>query len=105
MRLGKPKTLSELTNERGNRRGGEHLVERWVRGSAAQIGCFFGLSGLPMAPFYLKIGLDIGCVFAKYTIFNDFVLGGNRFWLFNMVKMGGKQNKNRKFNLYAPKSQ
>ena len=42
-----------------------------------------------MAPFYLKIGLDIGCVFAKYTIFNDFVLGGNRFWLFNMVKMGG----------------
>ena len=65
-------------------------MERWVRGSAAQIGCFFGLSGLPMAPFYLKIGLDIGCVFAKYTIFNDFVLGGNRFWLFYMVKMGGK---------------
>ena len=63
--------------------GGGYLVERWVRGSAAQIGCFFGLSGLPMAPFYLKIGLDIGCVFAKYTIFNDFVLGGNRFWLFN----------------------
>ena len=43
-----------------------------------------------MAPFYLKIGLDIGCVFTKYTIFNDFVLGGNRLWLFNMVKMWGK---------------
>ena len=80
MRLGKPKTLSELTNERGNRRGGRgYLVERWVWGSAAQIGCFFGLLGLPMAPFYLKIGLDIGCVFAKYTIFNDFVLGGKSF--------------------------
>ena len=26
MRLGKPKTLSELTNERGNRRGGGVLV-------------------------------------------------------------------------------
>ena len=90
MRLGKPKTLSELRNERGNRRGGGYLVERWVRGSAAQIGFFFGLSGLPMAPFYLKIGLDIGCVFAKYTIFNDFVLGGNWFWSFNMVKMWGK---------------
>ena len=37
----------------------EYLVDRWVRGCAAQIGCLFGLSGLPMAPFYLKIGLDI----------------------------------------------
>ena len=53
---------------------GGYLMERWVRGCAAQIGCFFGLSGLPMAPFYLKIGLDIGCVFAKYIIFNEFSL-------------------------------
>ena len=30
------------------------LVERWVRGCAAQIGCFFGLSGLPMAPFLFE---------------------------------------------------
>ena len=30
---------------------GGYLVERWIRGCAAQIGCFFGLSGLPMAPF------------------------------------------------------
>ena len=37
------------------------------------IGCLFGLSGLPMAPFsYLKIGLDIGCVFAKCLIFDEF---------------------------------
>ena len=33
-------------------------MERWVRGCAAQIGCFSDLSGLPMGPFYLKIGLD-----------------------------------------------
>ena len=33
--------------------GGGYLVERWVRGCAAQIGCFFGLSGLAMAPFCL----------------------------------------------------
>ena len=29
-------------------------MERWVRGCAAQIGCFFGLSGLPMAPFLFE---------------------------------------------------
>ena len=34
--------------------GGGYLVERWVRGCAAQIGCFFGLSGLPMAPFLFE---------------------------------------------------
>ena len=50
-------------------------MERWVRGCAAQIGCFFGHSGLPMAPFfYLKIGLDIGRVFAKYIISDDVFL-------------------------------
>ena len=54
-------------------RGGGYLVERWVRGCAAQIGCFFDLSGLAMAPFYLKIGLNIGRVFAKCVIFNEFV--------------------------------
>ena len=35
-------------------RGGGYLVERWVRGCAAQIGCFFGLSGFPMAPFLFE---------------------------------------------------
>ena len=29
------------------------------------LGCLFGLWGLPMAPFYLKIGLDIGRDLAK----------------------------------------
>ena len=31
-----------------------YLVERWVRGCAAQIGCFFGLSGFSMAPFLFE---------------------------------------------------
>ena len=51
---------------------GGYLVKRWVQECAAQIGRIFGLSGLPMAPFYLKIGLDIGRVFAKCLIFDDF---------------------------------
>ena len=34
-------------------RGG-YLVERWVRGCVAQIRCFFGLSGFPMAPFLFE---------------------------------------------------
>ena len=33
---------------------GGYLVERWVRECAAQIGCFVGLSGLPMAPFLFE---------------------------------------------------
>ena len=33
---------------------GGRLVERWVRGCVVQIGCFFGLSGLPMAPFLFE---------------------------------------------------
>ena len=37
-----------------------------------QMGHIFGLSGLPMAPIYLKIGLDIGRIFAKCLIFDDF---------------------------------
>ena len=39
-------------------------------GRAAQIGCLFGLSGLSMTLFYLKLGLDISRVFAKYFIFD-----------------------------------
>ena len=35
-------------------------------------GHIFGLSGLPIAPFYLKIGLDIGRIFAKCLIFDEF---------------------------------
>ena len=56
--------------------GGGYLVERWIWGCAAQIVCLFGLSGLPMAFFYLKIGLDIGRVFAKCLIFR---------WIFPLV--------------------
>ena len=50
------------------------IVERWVQECAAQMGRNFGLSGLPMAPFYLKIGLDIGRVFAKCLIFDEFFM-------------------------------
>ena len=54
-------------------RGG-YLVERWVRGCAAQIGCFLGSQVLQWPLFYLKIGLDIGRVFAKCIISDEFVL-------------------------------
>ena len=40
-------------------------MERWVQECAAQMGRIFGLSDLQMVPFYLKIGLDVGRVFAK----------------------------------------
>ena len=53
---------------------GGYLVERCVQECAAQIGRIFCLSGLPIAPFYLKIGLDIGRVFAKMLKFR---------WLFS----------------------
>ena len=58
------------------RLGGVFIVERWVglQECAAQIGRIFGLSGLPMALFYLKIGLDIGRVFVKCLIFDEFFL-------------------------------
>ena len=51
-------------------------MERWVQECAAQIGHIFGLSGLPMALFYLKIGLDIGRVFAKCLIYGEFFSSG-----------------------------
>ena len=51
-------------------------METWVLGCAAQIGCLFGLSCLPVAPpFNLKIGLDIGRVFAKCLILDEFSTG------------------------------
>ena len=49
--------------------GGVFIVERWVQECVAQIGRVFGLPGLPMALFYLKIGLDIGRVFCKMLNF------------------------------------
>ena len=53
---------------------GGYLVERWVRGCAAQIGCFLASQVYQWPPFYLKIGLDIGRVFAKCIICNEFFL-------------------------------
>ena len=50
-------------------------MERWVQECAAQMGRIFGLSDLQMVPFYLKIGLDIGRVFAKCLIFDEFSSG------------------------------
>ena len=52
------------------------IVERWAQECAAQMGRIYGLSGLPMVPFYLKIGLDIGRVFAKCLIFDEFFSSG-----------------------------
>ena len=49
-------------------------MERWVQECAAQMGRIFGLSDLQMVPFYLKISLDIGRVFAKCLIFDEFFL-------------------------------
>ena len=55
--------------------GRGYLVERWIWVCVAQTGCLFGLSGLPMAPFFhLKIGLDIGHIFANSLIFDEFFL-------------------------------
>ena len=48
------KNFFSLTCDVSNARGGGYLVERWVRGCAAQIGCFFGLSGFAMAPFLFE---------------------------------------------------
>ena len=46
-----------------------YLVERWVRGCAAQIGCFFGLSGFPMAPFLFEYWFRYRLHFCKMHTF------------------------------------
>ena len=54
-RLDQGPKLCNCSPTRGlHARGGGYLVERWVRGCAAQIGCFFGLSGFAMAPFLFE---------------------------------------------------
>ena len=53
---------------------GGYLVERWVRGCAAQIGAFSISQVFQWPLFYLKIGLDIGRIFAKCIIFVEFFL-------------------------------
>ena len=47
-------TTTTASNWFVNLYSGGYLVERWVRGWAAQIGCFFGLSGFAMAPFLFE---------------------------------------------------
>ena len=54
--------------------GGGYLVERWVRGCAAQIGCFSASQVYQWPLFYLKIVLDIGRVFANCILFDEFFL-------------------------------
>ena len=53
---------------------GGYLVERWVRGCAAQIGCFFGLSGFAMAPFLFENWFWYRSRFCKMHISDEFVL-------------------------------
>ena len=55
-------------------RGGGDLVERWVRGCAAQIGCFFGLSGFAMAPFLFENWFRYRSRFCKMHNSDEFVL-------------------------------
>ena len=55
---------------------GGYLVERWVRGCAAQIGCFFGISGLPMAPFLFENWFRYRSRFCKMHNFR---------WIFPLV--------------------
>ena len=55
------------------------LVERWiqnVQGCAAHIGRLFQPLGFTnaMAPLLFEIGLDMGPVFAKCLIFDEFIL-------------------------------
>ena len=49
-------------------------MERWVWGCAAQIRCFFDLSGLAMAPFLFENWFRYRSRFAKCIIFDEFVL-------------------------------
>ena len=51
-----------------------YLVEKWVYGRAAQMGAFLASQIYQWPLSYLKIGLDIGQVFAKYLIFDEFFL-------------------------------
>ena len=81
-----------LTTTRFVPRG--YLVERWVRGCAAQIGCFFGLSDLQINGLFFFIWklVQIWSRFAKCLIFDIFFLcqkvlmhpnlHGKMYWLF-----------------------
>ena len=51
-------------------------MERWVRGCAAQIGCLFDISGLPMVPFLFENWFRYRSRFCKMLglIFEEFGL-------------------------------
>ena len=55
---------------------GGYLVERWVRGMCNLDRALFRPLRFTNAPFYLKIGLDIGRIFATFfhNFFNEFFL-------------------------------
>ena len=74
--------------------GGGHLVERWVRGCAAQIGCFFGLSGFPMAPFLFENWFRYRSHFCKMHNFR---------WIFPFSLPIGCQKVLMHPNLYGKK--
>ena len=63
-----------ITNNYSLGTRGGYLVERWVRGCAAQIAAFSGSQVLQWPLFYLKIGFYIGRIFAKCIISDEFVL-------------------------------
>ena len=54
--------------------GGGYLVERWVRACVAQIGCLFGLSGLPVASFLFENWFQHMSHFCKMLIFDELFL-------------------------------
>ena len=76
------------------RGGGGYLVERWVWGCAAQIGCFFGLSSFPMAPFLFENWFRYRLHFCKMHNFR---------WIFPFSLPIGCQKVLMHPNLYGKK--
>ena len=71
-----------------------YLVERWVRGCAAQIGCFFGLWGFPMTPFLFENWFRYRSHFCKMHNFR---------WIFPFSLPIGCQKVLMHPNLYGKK--
>ena len=70
------------------------LVERWVRGCAAQIGCFFGRSGFPMTLFLFENWFRYRSHFCKMHNFR---------WIFPFSLPIGCQKVLMHPNLYGKK--
>ena len=86
--------------------GGGYLVKRSVQECTVQIGLISASQVYQWPLFYLKIGLDIGLVFAKCLIFDEFSSGlpigcqkipmhpnlhGKKYWF--VLKKGPSRNK------------